>query len=84
MILPFQVTQVSNYLVLDGMGILNSHWSLILPGIWSTLPVFIMTRSLRPSPDPLVEAAYLDGGGAVVHLCPCGTAPGGIRALPRP
>lgn len=63
MILPFQVTQVSNYLVLDGMGILNSHWSLILPGIWSTLPVFIMTKSFETIPDALVEAAYLDGAG---------------------
>lgn len=64
MVLPFQVTQVSNYLVLDSLGILNSHFSLILPGIWSTFPVFIMTKSFETIPDALVEAAYLDGAGA--------------------
>ena len=64
MLLPFQVTQVSNYLVLDGLGCLNTHLALILPGIWSTLPVFIMTRSFETIPEVLTEAAYLDGAGA--------------------
>lgn len=63
MILPFQVTQVSNYLVLDQLGILDTHLALILPGIWSTLPVFIMTKSFETIPQALVEAAYLDGAG---------------------
>lgn len=63
MLLPFQVTQVSNYLVLDKLGILNTHLSLILPGIWSTLPVFIMTKSFETIPKALLEAAYLDGAG---------------------
>lgn len=63
MILPFQVTQVSNYLVLDGMGLLNTHLALILPGIWSTLPVFIMTKSFETIPKVLTEAACLDGAG---------------------
>ncbi len=63
MVLPFQVTQVSNYLVLDRLGLLNSHLSLILPGIWSAFPVFIMTRSFEAVPKTLLEAAYLDGAG---------------------
>ena len=63
MILPFQVTQVSGYLVLDRLGVLNTHAAMILPGIWSTLPVFIMTRSFETIPEVLTEAAYLDGAG---------------------
>lgn len=63
MVLPFQVTQVSNYLVLDRLGILDSHLALILPGIWAALPVFIMTKSFETVPEALVEAAYLDGAG---------------------
>lgn len=65
MVLPFQVTQVSNYLVLDRLGFLNTHLALILPGIWSTFPVFIMTRSFEAIPDALLEAAYLDGAGEI-------------------
>ncbi len=63
MVLPFQVTQVSNYLVLDRLKILDSHLAMILPGIWSTLPVYIMAKSFEGIPDALVEAAYLDGAG---------------------
>lgn len=63
MALPFQVTQVSNYLILDKMGILDSHLALIMPGIWATLPVFIMTKSFETIPKDLEEAAYLDGAG---------------------
>ncbi len=63
MVLPFQVTQVSNYLVLDRIGLLDSHLALILPGIWSTLPVFIMAKTFETIPGVLMEAAYLDGAG---------------------
>lgn len=65
MVLPFQVTQVSNYLVLKQLGLLDSHLALILPGIWSTFPVYIMTRSFEAVPRALLEAAYLDGAGEV-------------------
>ena len=63
MVLPFQVTQVSNYLVLDRIGLLDSHLAMILPGIWSTLPVYIMTKTFETIPGALMEAAYLDGAG---------------------
>ena len=42
---------------------MDSHLALILPGIWATLPVFIMERSFAAIPDTLLEAAYLDGAG---------------------
>ena len=63
MVLPFQVTQVSNYLILDRLGFLDKHLAMIVPGIWATLPVFIMTRSFETIPHVLVEAACLDGAG---------------------
>lgn len=84
MVLPFQVTQVSNYLVLDGLGLLDTHLALILPGIWSTLPVFIMTKSFETIPKILTEAARLDGAGefyAFFHIgLPLGY-PGIVTAL---
>lgn len=84
MVLPFQVTQVSNYLVLDRLGLLDSHLAMILPGIWATLPVFIMTKSFETIPQVLVEAACLDGAGelyAFFHIgLPLGY-PGIVTAL---
>lgn len=61
MVLPFQVMMVSNYLVLETLDLLDSHLSLILPGIWSALPVFILTKFFEGIPQTLVEAAHLDG-----------------------
>ena len=66
MILPFQVMMVSNYLVLGTLNLLDSHLSLILPGIWSTLPVFIMAKFFEGIPQTFIEAAHLDGAN---ELC---------------
>ena len=84
MVLPFQVTQVSNYLVLDRLHFLDSHLALILPAVWATFPVFIMTRSFETIPDALLEAAYLDGAGelrAFLHVGLPSGYPGIVTAL---
>ncbi len=63
MILPFQVTMVSSYLVLDQLNLLNTHGAIILPGIFATFSVFIITKSFRGIPSSLLEAAAMDGAG---------------------
>ncbi|MCI8326688.1 MAG: carbohydrate ABC transporter permease [Lachnospiraceae bacterium] len=61
MIMPFQVTMVSTYLVLSKLHILNTHLAVILPGIFSAFPVFILTKFFKSIPKPLIEAAKIDG-----------------------
>jgi multiple sugar transport system permease protein len=63
MVLPFQVTMVSSYLVLLKLGIMDTHLSIILPNIFSAFPVFILTKFFRAIPEALLEAARLDGAG---------------------
>ncbi len=63
MIMPFQVTMVSSYLVLDKFHLLNTHFALILPNIFSTFPVFIMEKFFKSIPKSLIEAAKIDGAG---------------------
>ncbi len=63
MLQPFQVTMVPNYLVLKELGLLNTHLAVILPGVCSAFPVFIMTKYFESIPKPLMEAARLDGAG---------------------
>ena len=63
MLLPFQVTMVPNYLVLHKLGLLDTHWALILPGCFSAFTVFIMARGFDAVPMVLLEAAALDGAG---------------------
>lgn len=61
MLMPFQVTMVSSYLVLDGTNLLDSYWSIILPAAFSTFPVFIMYRFFKSIPQAVIEAAQIDG-----------------------
>lgn len=61
MMMPFQVLMLSNYLVLDKLHLLDTLWALILPGMFSTFPVFIMYNSFRDIPNEVIEAGRIDG-----------------------
>lgn len=63
MIMPFQVTMVSNYLVLYRLKLMDTHLAVILVNLFSAFPVFIMEKFFRSIPDSLIEAARLDGAG---------------------
>ena len=63
MLMPYQVTLVPNYLVSDWLGILNTRWSIILPGIFAPFSVFLLTKFMLRIPYSLIEAAKVDGAG---------------------
>ena len=63
MLMPYQVTLVPNYLVSDWLGLLDTRWAVILPGIFSPFAVFILTKYMRRIPTAMIEAAKLDGAG---------------------
>lgn len=63
MLMPFQVLMMPEYLVLDRMGLLDTHAAVILPAVFSTFPVFIMYRFFCGIPDAILEAAQIDGAG---------------------
>ncbi len=63
MLLPFQVTMLSQYLILNELSMINTHLSLIVPMVFSTFPVFIIYSSFKQIPDSMIEAAQLDGAG---------------------
>ena len=63
MLLPFQVLMYPEYLVLKSLGLLNTLWAVILPGVFSAYPVFLLTRFFGAIPEEILEAARLDGAG---------------------
>lgn len=63
MMLPFQVLMLSEYLVIHKLGMVDTLWAVILPGIFSTFPVFIMYNFFRGIPNEVIEAARMDGAG---------------------
>lgn len=63
MLMPFQVTMLPSYLVLERLGWMNTQASVIVPAIFSTFPVFIIYRGFLAIPKELAEAARVDGAG---------------------
>lgn len=61
MLMPYQVTLVPNYLVLDWMKLLDTNWCIWLPGIFSPFSVYLITKYMKRIPIPLLEAAKIDG-----------------------
>jgi len=84
MLMPFQVTMVSNYIVIDALRIMDTRLAVILPAIFSTFPVFIVYRFFKGIPDSLLEAAAMDGAGhfgTFTHIGLHAGAPGIAAAL---
>ena len=63
MLMPFQVTMLSQYILLDKTSLLDTRAAVILPAAFSTFPVFIMYRSFSGIPKELLESARIDGAG---------------------
>ncbi|MGL4799708.1 MAG: carbohydrate ABC transporter permease [Cellulosilyticaceae bacterium] len=84
MLMPFQVTMVPNYLVLDKLQLLDTRLGIILPAVFSTFPVFIMYRFFKSIPEAILEATSIDGAGHFKTFCYIGLplgAPGIVSAL---
>ncbi len=63
MLMPYQVTLVPNFLVSKWLGILNTRWAIILPGMFAPFSVFLLTKFMRRIPYSLIESAKVDGAG---------------------
>ena len=63
MLMPYQVTLVPNYLVADRLGILNTRWAIVLPGVFAPFSVFLLTKFMRRIPYSVIESAKVDGAG---------------------
>lgn len=63
MMMPFQVTMLSSYLVLSKMQLTDTLRAVIFPCAFSTFPVFIMYRFFCGIPQAITDAAKIDGAG---------------------
>ncbi|MBT2762118.1 carbohydrate ABC transporter permease [Paenibacillus sp. ISL-20] len=63
MLMPFQVTLVPNYIVIDKLGLMNHTAAIILPGIFGAFGVFMMRQFMAHIPGAYSEAAMMDGAG---------------------
>lgn len=63
MMMPFQVTLVPSYLILDALHLIDTSWAVILPGIFGAFAVFLLRQFFVSVPFELVEAARIDSAG---------------------
>ncbi|MGM0879848.1 MAG: carbohydrate ABC transporter permease [Bacillota bacterium] len=63
MMIPSQVLLVPRFILFDTMKLINTHYSLILPGMFTVFGTFLMRQFFSTLPGELLEAAKVDGAG---------------------
>jgi arabinosaccharide transport system permease protein len=58
---PYQVTLVPLFLLMLGLGWLDTYWAIVIPGAISAFGVFFMRQNMLAIPDELIDAARIDG-----------------------
>jgi ABC-type glycerol-3-phosphate transport system permease component len=57
------VTQIPTYMVVNGLGLINTFGALIIPKLAVAYNFFLMKQFTEQLPDVLLEAARIDGAG---------------------
>ena len=61
LIVPSQVAMLPLFLLLKSMGLINSYWGVVIPGLASIFGIFLVRQYLLALPDDLLDAARVDG-----------------------
>jgi multiple sugar transport system permease protein len=61
LMVPSQVYLIPQFQIVQSLGLLNSIWGIVLPGLFSAFGVFLMRQTFMGLPVELEEAARLDG-----------------------
>lgn len=63
MMVPPQVLFVPKFIMFEWAGIYNTHYALILPGMFTIFGVFMMRQFFLSIPYEISESAFIDGAG---------------------
>ena len=61
LVIPAQVTMMPLFLMLKGMGIVNTYTGALVPWITGVFGIFLVRQYAQSVPDELIEAARIDG-----------------------
>jgi len=61
LMVPGQVTMMPVFLILRGMGLINTYLGLIITGTISVFGIFLIRQFVQTIPNDLIEAARIDG-----------------------
>jgi multiple sugar transport system permease protein len=63
LVIPGQVAMLPLFLMLKGMGLVNSYAGVLIPSLAGIFGIFLVRQYARGIPDELIEAARMDGAG---------------------
>lgn len=55
------VTGIPNYLIINGLGWIDTYWAIIIPAFSAPIGLFLMKQFMEGLPMSLIEAAKIDG-----------------------
>lgn len=61
LMIPDQVTLIPRFILFQYLGLYNTHWALILPGVFTAIGIFLLRQAYLTIPDDFSEAAKLEG-----------------------
>lgn len=61
MMIPSQLTLIPRFVIFSAIGLVNTHWALILPKIVAVSATFMMRQAFLGTSEELREAAKIDG-----------------------
>lgn len=61
LVIPAQVSMLPLFLMLKQLGLINTYWGVIIPGMASIFGIFLIRQYALSIPDSLLDAARIDG-----------------------
>lgn len=63
LVIPVQVSMLPLFLLMKQLGLINTYWGVIIPGMASIFGIFLIRQYAQSIPDDLLDAARMDGAG---------------------
>ncbi len=61
LMVPATVILIPTFILIRSLGLMDSHWALILPALTSVFGVFLLRQQFLTLPNELMDAAKIDG-----------------------
>lgn len=68
LMVPSEIAILPNYVLVAGLGGMNTYWGIILPGLGSSFGTFLLRQQFMTFPSSVTEAAEIDGAGHWTRL----------------
>jgi multiple sugar transport system permease protein len=65
LMVPQQVTIIPVFILIRVLGLLDTHWALVIPALFSAFGTFLLRQFFLTIPHELEDAARVDGAGYV-------------------